>query len=215
MKKSSSGAPAVRTSRGVSLDPRLLVGIVLVAASLAGVWGIVTAVDDSIEVYSAHDALAPGDRVTASDLVVRSVRLGDAQSLYLEPGDVPSAGVVVTRAVAGGELVPASAVGSAESVRVTSIVVSVEGQLAASIGPASIVDVWAASEAENGDFGSPTAIVTGAGVVRLVSTEGIVGAGQTTAVEILVPRARVARVLEALANGDAVAVVPASLPGKN
>lgn len=210
MRRGTSGAP----SRAIILDPRLAIGLALVAASVAGMWGIVAAIDDTVEVYAAAGALAPGDRIDKADLVVRAVRLGDVGEKYLVPGDFPSDGLVVTRAVGEGELIPATALGAPESVRVTAIVLSVDGQLASAIQPGSTVDVWAASAAENGEFVSPSAIVTAAGVVRLVATDGIVGAGETTAVEILVPRSRVARVLEALANGDAVSVVPASLPVK-
>jgi hypothetical protein len=39
-----------------------------------------------------------------------------------------------------------------------------------------------------------------------------VSAGTTTAVEVLVPKTRIARVLEAAANSDAVSIVPAAIP---
>jgi len=50
--------------------------------------------------------------------------------------------------------------------------------------------------------------------VRLVDQQGLVVDDGWAAIEVLVPRTDVARVLEAIANDDAIAVVPASLPGK-
>jgi len=206
--------PMTMSKRRFTIDPRLVIGLVLVAGSVAGVVGVVSAADETVEVLAARDALAPGDRVDAADLVTRNVRLDSAAGLYLGPDDVPSAGVVVTRSVAEGELVPASAIGSVDGLRLTSVVLDVGGSLAASIGPSTLVDVWAAQEADAGNFAPPVVIVSGATVVRLVEAESIVAGDRTTAIEVLVPKARVARVLAAVANSDALSIVPATLPGR-
>ncbi len=202
---------AMTRARGLAVDPRLLIGIILVAASVAGVWAIVAAADETVAVYSASEALSPGERASDADFDEVRVRMDSAQ-LYLAPGSVPADGVVITKPVAKGELIPLSAAGSARGVRMTSLVLDVEGQLAGSVAAGSSVDVWAAHESKSGVFDEPTTLVTNATVVRLVQSQAIVGAGQTTAVEVLVPRAKVASVLEAIANSDAIAVVPATLP---
>jgi len=206
----------VRTGKrkAFAFDPRLAIGLLLVVASVAGVVAIVSAADTSVQVYAARDPLAPGDRITSDDLEARSVRLDAAGTLYLEPGDVPGTGFVVTRSVAEGELVPASAVGSVDGLRLTSVVLTLSSPLAASVQPGSVVDIWAAEEVENGHFGPPTVIVPGATVVRLVESDSIVAADQATGIEVLVPKSKIARVLEALANDDAISVVPATIPAR-
>jgi hypothetical protein len=158
--------------------------------------------------------LTVGETITVDDLSVSNVRMEGAGTLYLEPGDVPIAGLVVTRTVAQGELVPASAIGNVTGLRLTSLVVDTGGTLAASIKPGSSVDLWAAREIENGKYSAPAVLVAGAMVLRLVTSDSIVGAGQVTAIEVLVPKAKVARVLESIANDDAISVVPLSIPGK-
>lgn len=198
--------------KAFAFDPRLAIGLLLVAASVAGVVAIVSAADTSVQVYAARDPLAPGDRITSDDLEARSVRLDVASALYLVPGDVPDGGFIVTRSVAEGELVPTSAVGSVDGLRLTSVVLTMGSQLAASVQPGSVVDVWAAQEEENRHFGPPAVIVPGATVVRLVESDSIVARDQTTGIEVLVPKSKIARVLEALANGDAISVVPATIP---
>ena len=202
------------TRRRFWFDPRFTIGLLLIVASVAGVVGIVGAADSSVLVYAAREPLAPGDRVDADDLVGTSVRLAGAERLYLVPDDLPDDGLVVTKAVAEGELVPASAVGSTEGERQTSIVVGVSGELAESVEAGSIVDVWSARESTGGVFEAPVVIVSGATVVRLVDRQGLVVDNDSRSIEVLVPRTDVARVLEAIANDDAIAVVPASLPGK-
>jgi hypothetical protein len=205
---------ANRRVRAVAFDPRLAIGLGLVAASVAGVLAIVSAADETVEVYAAGTSLAPGDRIAPGDLEPRHVRLDDVESLYLVPGEVPAAGLVVTRSVAEGELVPVSAIGSVEGLRLTSVVLEVSGALAAAVQPTSLVDIWAAREVEGGGFGPPSAIVSAATVVRLLESDSIVSGGSTTAIEVLVPKAKLARVLEAIANRDAISIVPSNLPGR-
>jgi len=205
--------PAVRPRR-FWFDPRFAIGVLLIVASVAGVVGIVGAADTSVQVYAAREPLAPGDVIEAGDLASTGVRLDGADRLYLVPGDVPDGGLVVTRAVADGELVPASAVGSTEGVRQASVVIGVNGELAASVGPGASVDVWSARQTGTGQFEPPVVIVSSASVVRLVEEDAFVVDRGSGSVEVLVPRSRVARVLEAIANGDAISLVPTGLPGK-
>ncbi len=204
----------VRSAKRVVLDPRLAIGLTLVIGSVAGVVALVSVADDTVQVYAAADSLVPGDRIDESDLLERSVRLDDIDGLYLTPGDLPDDGLVVSRSIAEGELVPVSATGATIGLRFTAVVLEVGGALSEAVQPTSLVDVWATRELENGEFGPPVAIVSGGTVVRLVQSESIVGGGQTTAIEVLVPRSKLARVLEATANGDAISIVPAGLPAR-
>jgi hypothetical protein len=208
-----SSAATARKRRAV-FDPRLVIGLALVAGAVAGVYAVVTAADTSVQVYVARAALAPGDRITETDLRVASVRLDAATELYLAPGDIPSEGLIVTRSVTPGELVPTQAIGSTDGLRLTSVVLAVTGALASAIDSGSTVDIWAAREGDAGEFGPPSVMVSSATVVRLVETQSIVARGETTAVEVLVPKTRVARVLQAIANDDAISIVPVTLPAR-
>jgi hypothetical protein len=49
-------------------------------------------------------------------------------------------------------------------------------------------------------------------VVRVIDDEGIIAGSDGDSVEVLVPRVRIARLLQAIANGDALAIVPAGIP---
>ncbi len=202
------------TRRRFWFDPRLAIGLVLIAASVAGVLGIVSSADASIVVLAARDDLAPGDRIDADDLVETSARLADSD-LYLAPASVPDGGLIVTRAVGAGELVAVAAVGSTAGTRLASVVITVNGQLPAAVGAGTTVDLWASRKQESTTFGPPSVIVSGAIVVRVIEQEGLVASGDVTTVEVLVPRLKVARVLEAVANADAISAVPTGLPIEN
>ena len=208
-------SPASRARRAV--DVRLLIGIALVVGSVAGVVGIVSASDRRVAVYAAASTLAPGDRIEPADLVVRQVALDDAESLYLTPGDVPSGGLVVASVVRTGELVPRASLGSSDGRHSTTLVLQLSGRVSAAVVAGALVDVWSAPAATAdvsslGSFGPPTVLTADAVVVRVVDDEGIVASSDGDAVEVLVPRTRIARILQAIANGDALAVVPAGIP---
>ena len=85
------------------------------------------------------------------------------------------------------------------------------GAFTYSIEPGTVVDVWSAAQTDHGVFGPPTVLVGSATVVRTIESSGLI-AGNGSGVEILIPREKVARALEAVANGDAISLVPVSLP---
>ena len=202
----------VRRRLGIGrIDARFVLGIALVLGSVAGVWAVVSAAERTARVYAAGSPLAAGDRITADSLVVAAVRLGGAGVHYLTPEDVPAEGLVVTRAVDEGELVPASAVGAESSLRLSSVVVPLPGELPRGVESGALVDLWAAPEADDG-YGPPVVLVPGAEVVRSVESGAFLSGGGSRAVELLVPKDRVARLLQALANEDAISLVPVATP---
>ncbi|MFC0681366.1 hypothetical protein ACFFGH_26350 [Lysobacter korlensis] len=197
--------------RRFAIDPRLVVGAILVAGSVAGVSWIVGSADRTVAVYAARSALYPGDRVTAGDLAVTRVRLGAEAERYLSVADLPADGAVISRAVGEGELLPSAAVGAAEGASSAAVVVQLSGPLSGAARPGTAVDLWAAERLESSRFGPPAVLVPGATIVRVVEEDGLM-AGSGVALEVLVPRTSVARLLEAVSNEDAVAAVPVSVP---
>ena len=212
--------PPARRRRFVP-DARLLLGVALVMASVAGVVALVNAADTRATVYVAVRTFTPGDRVLADDLLARRVALDDATGLYLSAGDIPD-GLVATAVVRQGELVARSAVGSAAGTASTSIVLHLSGEVSESVVAGAVVDVWASSTASavgeldaddaDGSFSAPIVLCADAVVTRVVESQGIVGAADGQSVEVLVPRTRIARLLQAIADDDALAVVPAGIP---
>ena len=212
MNRRSGRTQSQARARALALDPRLAIGIVLVVASIVGVVSLVATADDSIDVYAAASPLNPGDRVMSTDLVVRSVKLNESGEFYIHRGDLPVEGFIATRSIGVGELIPSSSLGSHEGLSLTAVVVSPQGGLATTVSSGASVDVWASAELEDGRYGAPGVIISAATVVRLVEDDSLVSSARGNAIELLVPRSRVARLLEAMANGDVLSVIPANLP---
>lgn len=200
--------------RRFALDVRLLIGLALVAASVIAVTVLVGAADTRVAVYAAAESLAPGDRVDAGDLVERSVALDGAEDLYLSVDSFPADGFVAAQPVAAGQLVPLSAAGSLDGVRATSLVLQLSGPVSTVVETGSLVDVWGTASLDQGEFGTPVVLASQATVVRVLEGETLIAGSSAAAstVEVLVPRTRVARLLQAIANGDALAVVPSGIP---
>jgi hypothetical protein len=209
MTTASLPSPSVSTRR--YRDPRLIIGLALVTVSIGAVIGVVALADEGEEVLAAPRLLIEGERIGLADLEPRRVVLGVEGHGYLTAADVPEAGIVITRTVGGGELVPVSAVGDERGPRSTTVVVTLSTALGATVRPGDRLDLWAAPAEDAGRFGAPAVIASGTQLVRTVAAEGIVASGDAGRVELLVPRRDVARILFALANGDALSAIPASL----
>lgn len=205
--------PLAPRRRRFRFDPRIAIGLALVALSTLGVTAVVAGLNRTVPVYRAAAQLAAGARITADDLIATPVRLGQEQSLYLS-GHLPAAGYVVTRTIAAGEMVPLSALGTAESVDVAAVVVDLSTRLTGSITPGAVVDLWAAPKKPGvaAEFGAPVVVISDATVTRVVDPSGIVAAGQQNTVELQVPRNDVAAVLQAVADGSRLSAVAVSSP---
>lgn len=110
-----SEVPAARRAASSGWrDPRLWIGVALVAASVLVGVRLVGGADDTVEVWAARADLAPGVEVTEADLVRTRVRLEDAGDLYLEAADGLPEETNLLRSVGAGELLPENAMGEPE-----------------------------------------------------------------------------------------------------
>lgn len=192
-------------------DARLLVGVVLVIASVAAVVGVVGAADSGEELLVTPQDLTAGQQLTPDDLEVRRVSLGVEPHGYARPSDLPDEGIVITRPLAADELVPLTALGDTRGPVATTVVVRLATPLGATVRPGDALDLWSSPALDGGRFGAPVVTASGAHLVRALAADGIVASDGGDRVELLVPRRDLARILFALANGDALAAVPVSL----
>lgn len=206
---------AVRLRRPGWRDTRLLVGLVLVAVSVAVGASAMSAAGRTVPVFAASEPLVPGEAVDAGALVVREVRLAESTGRYLEAdGDLPD-GLVAVRTVGEGELVPVSAVASTGDLGLRPIAIAPDGALSADVVEGSTVDLWfvpAASEpGDEADADEPYELATGLTVAELTEPAGSFSVGAGVTVHVLVPRADLSGVLAALADEGSVEIVP--VPG--
>jgi hypothetical protein len=196
--------PAVRAGRAHWRDPRLALGLAVVAlCTLLGARALAAA-DDTVAVWAAGHTLGAGQRVGTGDLVRLDVRFGSqsAADRYLSAtGGLPD-GAVVDRAVEEGELLARSAIAGAGADALTEVPLSVEtGAVPDTVRVGATVDVYvtlrdsAAAQLVLDDVAVLAAPVSGTSLGPTATRQVIVGVRQDQA-------ARLPRSLAALAGGD-------------
>ncbi|MHB1064742.1 MAG: hypothetical protein ACYC1Z_09715 [Georgenia sp.] len=209
----SSEPPQLRRLRRPTWrDPRLGVGILLVAGSVAlGAW----AVDDAAgttAVYAARADLTPGDPVDVDALVVREVRLGAPEERYLLVADGVPEGAVAARTVGAGELVPRGALGVSDEVDVRPVVVPLGLTVPTDLGPGTVVDLWLTPPAVRAGAAEepvpPELLAADLVVAEVLEDSSIFAGGTGVSVELLVPRLALPDVLAALSSEGDLVVVP-------
>lgn len=193
-------------------DPRLGVGVLLVAGSVAlGSWTMSRA-DDTVTVYTTASVLSPGEHVDVADLVATQVRVPEVAETYLTPTTDPAADLVVLRTVGAGEMVPLAALGAAESVQVRTVTVPVDAALADSIGPGALVDLWVALPDPEAGTGAPLAapepLVQAVEVAQVHEDTSIFAGADQMIAQVLVPVADLADVLAAQTGDGQITIVP-------
>lgn len=95
-------------------DPRLWIGVALVAASVVVGARVLGSADDMTKVWAVRSDLVAGQTVGQEDLVVRQVRFADEQDAdgYLLVASGVPEDAVLQRGIGSGELLPASALGA-------------------------------------------------------------------------------------------------------
>lgn len=188
-------------------DVRFLVGIALVALSIAGVWLIVSALDDAVPTLQATRTITQGEVLTSDDFQVVDVGLGSLADDYLGPDDVPT-GSIASRTLESGELVPSSAVTDADRSRSTTIVIQSSTGIPEGVETGTVVEVWQAPPLDEGrSYDVPRILVADVIVHDVLDAEGVL-ADTGTQLEIVIDRADVAGVLAAITGGAALSVVP-------
>lgn len=211
--------PALRLRRPGWRDPRLLMGLVLVAASVALGSAAVAGAGRTVPVLAAREALVPGAALADDALVVREVRLAEAGDLYLR-ADAPRERLVVTRTVGAGELVPAAAVAPAAALDVRTVAITPREALSEDVVRGAGVDLWfvpepadraagaGASATSPGSPAEPTLLAAGVTVAEVSRSRTALSVAGGATVQVLVPLDVLPDVLAALAADGSVEVVP-------
>lgn len=195
--------PAARVRGPRWRDARLLVGLLLILASVAVGARLYATADRTTAVWAATRDLDAGAVLARDDLARRYVRLLDVTSKYLAAETAP-VGYMLTRAVGDGELLPSAAVrkpSEAAERRLVTVTVSRE-RLPAELAAGSRVDVYVTPAERSGDP-QPAELVIAAASVATVgdSGRGLGSAGADVGVELAVPPDQVAELIDASRHG--------------
>lgn len=221
MDSSVGGPVASRLRRPSWRDPRLMIGIVLVASSVAlGSW-LVSSAQVTTGVYAVRDTLVPGAAIGPDQLEVVQVRLDPAQAAryVAADADLPG-GAVALRVVTTGELLPRDVLGAAADVDVRPVPISLDTEPADGVVAGALVDLWSVPPQSatsgpstgTGASSSPVLLAAHVTVSQVARPSGSFSVGGRTVVHVLVPVTALPDVLAALAGDGTtqVMLVPGS-----
>ena len=166
---------AVRATRPGWRDPRLWIGVAIVAASVLVGAKFLGNADDSVAVWSVSADMGAGDTVGDADVVARNVRFVQASDAdrYVAADESLPDGATLTRDISAGELLPRSAIGSSSETTLKTLTFEFEGAgVPAGLTQGDRVDVYVTSVAKN-DAGKVTSAdpVAQLGLTGLVVTD--------------------------------------------
>jgi Flp pilus assembly protein CpaB len=210
------GSPRATRHRGSAWrDPRLLVGVVLVAGS-ALVGATLLSGEATVDVWATRDALTAGEPVRAGGLVRREVRFADQADAdrYLTADQPLPVGASLARDVGAGELLPRAAVAPDQPTTVVEVPLRVPGEaVPLTVRAGSVVDVWVTPDpalAPADDAAGPAELVLeGVRVLAVARGGGALGASAERQVIVGLDAAQergLAAALGDLARGEVVLV---------
>lgn len=194
----------------------MILGIVLVLASVVLGARVVSAADSSVRVWAVNRDLAAGTTLAGDDLRPVRVRLFSDADRYVRATS-PLAGRTLTRSLGAGELLPRAAVTSSPAGRLVSLPVPLL-HAPDSLRRGQLIDVFATTKSTSGKGTSTTERVLSAVPVQAVRAprSGLAGGGAEYAVLVRVPAEAVGRVVTAIRTAELDVVIvtgPAPSPG--
>lgn len=145
--------PATRAATPGWRDPRLWVGVAIVAVSVIAGARLLAAADDTVAVWAVASDMGSGDQLTEDDLVTRRVRFSDDRDLdrYFPADEGLPGELALTRGVGAGELLPRAAVGSAGDSDTLQVRIAVDNeQVPAAVAAGSVVHVYLVAASGDG-----------------------------------------------------------------
>ncbi len=133
---------AARSTTSGWRDPRLWIGVALVAASVLIGANLLSSDDKGIEVWAATRDLQPGESVSLADLAPVRVDIGATDAGYLLAADDLPVDAVLQRPVGAGELMPAAVLGEPAAAQVEVALWAPAVSVPDAVRVGATVDVW-------------------------------------------------------------------------
>ncbi|QNE15181.1 hypothetical protein [Pseudarthrobacter sp. NBSH8] len=188
-------------------DPRLLVGVLLVLASVVGVISLVGSADQTTEVYAARDSIAVGEKLTADNVVRTKVRLGETEQHYVTVEAGLPDGLVAVQRIGKHQLVPKESLATVDTLDRKPVAVTVDEALPPQAVAGTRVDVWVAlPDARNG-FSEPKLLLPRAEIAQVTAGSTALGSSRNTVLMLLVADSHMPALLGAQANQAKISVV--------
>ena len=160
---SGTVTPAARRAASASWrDPRLVIGVAIVAVSVLVGVKLFSGADNTVSVWAVTTDLRSGTTLADGDLQRRDIRFSedvDADRYVSAESELP-VDTTLVRDVGVGELLPRAALGSADERSLVEVPVAAAAEAVPStVRAGSVVDVWVTPEAASGRSAAESLLV--------------------------------------------------------
>lgn len=196
-----------RRSRSVWRDPRFLLGVALIIASVSLTTWIVNRATEGDELYRLNANIALGQPILTNQLVPVEART--TSDAYVRVGALPEE-AIATRSLSKGELLPTAAVSSTAQSGRRQVVIDVASRIPSSVTIGDRVEIWSVrNESVIGEpAGEPIVLTREAVILTVTESEAGLGVEHLRSVEVSVPEADLARLLTATGADVRLIIVP-------
>ncbi len=201
--------PAVgRFKRPGWKDGRLIFGLLLILASVAGIVALITALERTESMLVPKANITLGEELDASKFTVKEVRLEELSGAYLSSQHAFDKGARAGTLLRAGELVPVHAVMQTDGTGAKPVTIDLDHTLPQAVTPGSRVDVWSAAKNGPGNsFDVPKLLLDSSEVTAVRGGDASFSSRTKASLEVMVPDASLQDLLEALANGARLTVI--------
>lgn len=204
---SSAAATGARLKKPSWKDPRLLVGVLLILASVVGVISLLGSADKTTEVFAAREAIAVGEKLSPDNVSRVKVRLGDVESRYITAESGMPEGVVAVQRIGKDQLLPRESLGNVDVLDRKPVAVTVQEALPDQAVAGTRVDVWVSMPDARNGFAPPKLLLPGAEIAQVSPGSTALGSSKSTVLMVLVGDEHMPSLLGAQANDAKISVV--------
>ncbi|MEX3609556.1 hypothetical protein VVR12_00690 [Rothia sp. LK2588] len=192
-------------------DPKLLIGLALIAASILSVFAVVRGMNKTETYYAASSDIRVGQRLSAEHFRPVQVRLSESSGHYLRSLDDLHEQNVAIDNITAGELVSTHDLSEADPHHRREVTVIVNSAVAQGFTAGQHVDIWASAQATKGvGYDAPQRVASQAQISTVTSEDSLIGGTGESAVRMLISSKELAPVLEAVNNENKINLVPTS-----
>ena len=204
---SSAVASGARLKKPSWKDPRLLVGVLLILASVVGVISLLGSADKTTEVFVAREAIAVGEKLTPDNVSRVKVRLGEVESHYITAESGMPDGLVAVQRIGKDQLLPRESLGAVDVLDRKPVAVTVQETLPEQAVAGTRVDVWVSMPDARNGFTQPKLLLPGAEIAQVSPGSTALGSSKSTVLMVLVGDEHMPSLLGAQANDAKISVV--------
>ena len=201
---------SVPRSTSVWKDPRLIIGIIVLLASIIACTQLIASARAGIQVYQSTRPIAQGEALGPHNTVIIDAR--PESTAYLPGGEMPIEAQAAIN-LGAGELIARSAITTAAQENRRNIVIAVSDGLPDTVTPGTSLELWFVPNPQIGsqETAKPSLVTREATLVKVLGESGILAGQGSLRIEVRLNATDISGILESAHGNGTLSAVPVGL----